>query len=120
MGDIYLEITVANLRDLEKQKEISFLVDTGATRAWIPKEIAEELEIEAIGEIPVELADGTIKELSYGHCIFDFGGEQAAGNIIIGPAGCEPLVGTHVLQDFRLIIDMEHHTISRGRAMRAK
>jgi len=61
MGDIYLETTLANLRDLEKQKEISFLVDTGATRAWIPREIAEELEI-----------------------------------------------------------DMEHHTISRGRAMRAK
>lgn len=37
-----------------------------------------------------------------------------------GPPGCEPLVGTHVLQDFRLIVDLERHEVTRGRAMRAK
>ena len=120
MVDIYLNINVANLNVLEKQKEVTFLVDTGATRAWISKDIAEELDIDPVATIPVELADGSIKKLKYGHCIFDFGGEQVAGNVIIGPKNCEPLVGTHVLQDFRIIIDMEKHTISRGRAMRAK
>lgn len=45
MGDIYLDLTVANIHDRERQKEISFLADTGATRAWLPKEAADELGI---------------------------------------------------------------------------
>ena len=120
MGDIYLELTIANIRDLERQKELSFLVDTGATRAWIPKKIADELDIQPAGTIPLELADGSIKELPYGFCLFDFGGETIAGNVVLGPPECEPIVGTHVLQDFRVIIDMERHTVSRARAMKAK
>lgn len=47
-------------------------------------------------------------------------GEIAAGNVVIGPQGCEPLVGSHVLQNFRLIVDLERHEVTRGRAMRAK
>ena len=120
MGDIYLELTIANIHNLEKQKVLSFLVDTGTSRAWIPREIADELDIETVGTIPVELADASVKSEEYGFCLFDFGGEKIAGNVIIGPPGCEPIVGTHVLQDFRVIIDLEHHTISRGRAMKTK
>lgn len=120
MGDLYLELTIANLHDMERQKEISFLVDTGATRAWISEKMANELGIEPAGTVQLELADGSIKELPYGFCFFDFGGERVAGNVVIGPPDCEPLVGTHVLQDFRLVIDMERHAVSRRRAMRAK
>ena len=120
MGDIYLELTIANLQNPERQKEISFSVDTGATRAWIPKKIADELGIQPAGTVPLELADGSIRELPYGFCLFAFDGETVAGNIVIGPPECEPIVGTHVLQDFRVIVDMERHTVSRGRAMKAK
>ncbi len=120
MGEIYLELTIANLHRPDRQKEVSFLVDTGATRAWIPETLASELDIRSAGSIPLELADGSIRELPYGFCLFDFGGETVAGNVVIGPPDCEPLVGTHVLQDFRVVIDMERHTVSRARAMRAK
>jgi clan AA aspartic protease len=120
MGDIFFELTIANIQDMERQQEVSFLVDTGSTRAWIPEEIADQLGIEPVGTVPLEMADGTIKKCQYGICLFNFGGETVAGNVIIGPRGSEPLVGTHVLQDFRVVIDMERHTISRSRAMRAK
>ncbi|MEW6368524.1 MAG: retroviral-like aspartic protease family protein [Acidobacteriota bacterium] len=120
MGDIYLELTVANIANLERQREISFLVDTGATRAWIPEAVAGELGIQPAGKIELELADGSVRELPYGFCLFSFGSETVAGNIVIGPPDCEPIVGTHVLQDFRLMIDMERHTVSRRRAMKAK
>lgn len=120
MGDICLELTVANINNREQQQEVSFFVDTGATRAWIPQEIAERLGIEKVGSVSLELANGSIKEYPYGLCIFEFGGEIVAGNVVIGPPGSEPLAGTHVLQDFRLIIDLSTHTISRSKAMRAK
>jgi len=120
VGDLYLELTVANIQDPERQQEISFLVDTGATRAWIPQTVADALGIQPAGTVMLEMADGSVREFPYGFCLFDFGGETVAGNVVIGPPECEPVVGTHVLQDFRLVIDMERHTISRGRAMRAK
>ncbi len=120
MGDVYLELTVANIHNFERNKVIDFLVDTGATRAWLPKHIADELGIEPAGSVSLELADGSITELPYGFCLFDFGGERIAGNVVIGPPECEPIVGTHVLQDLRLVIDMERHTVSRRRAMKAK
>ena len=128
MGDIYLELTIANVKDPERQQEIAFLVDTGATRAWVSEEIAEALGIEPAGTVPpsinsghrLELADGSITERPYGFCLFAYNGEIVAGNVVIGPPECEPLVGTHVLQDFRLIVDLDRHEVTRGRAMRAK
>jgi predicted aspartyl protease len=120
MGDIYLELTIANISDPTRQKGIPFLADTGATRAWIPKTIADELGIEVAGTVPLEMVDGNLREFPYGLCRFALDGEVIAGNVVIGSPEIEPLVGTHVLQDFRMVIDMEHHTISRGRALRAK
>lgn len=79
MGDICLEFTIANIHDLQRQKEISFLVDTGSTRAWIPNKIADELGIQPAGTVALELADGSIKELPYGFCLFDFGGNEWPG-----------------------------------------
>lgn len=120
MSDIFLKLAIANIKDPQRQKEISFLVDTGATRAWISQEIADAVGIKKIGTVPLELADGSIKELPYGLCLFIYDQETVAGNVVIGPPQCEPLLGTHVLQDFRMIVDLERHEIIRGRAMRAK
>ncbi len=105
MGDIYVNITVINDSNPEKRREVQFLADTGATRAWIPEEIAEELDIQPIGSVPLELADGSIQEYSYGLCKFKYEGELANGTVVIGSKGIEPIAGTHVLQDFRLIFD---------------
>ncbi len=120
MGDVYLDLTVINDSDPTKQMEIQFLADTGATRAWIPEEIARKLGIKSIGKIPMELANGKIHRLPYGLCKFEYEGEIVNGTVVIGPKGIEPLAGTHVLQDFRLVVDVTHHTIRRSRAMKAK
>lgn len=120
MGDIYLNLTVANLKNPARRQDVSFLVDTGATLTWLSKEIAEDLALEPIGNIPLELADGNVTEQPYGFCLFDYHGESMAGNVVIGTSGCEPLAGSHVLQDFRLVIDLRSHEITRAQAMRAK
>jgi predicted aspartyl protease len=120
VSEVYLELTVANIKDPARQQEVLFLVDTGATRAWVSREIAEAVGIEPVGTVPLESADGSVTERPYGLCLFAYDGEIAAGNVVIGPSRCEPLVGTHVLQDFRLIVDLERHEVTRGRAMRAK
>lgn len=120
MGDIYLDLTVMNDSDLEKQKQVQFLADTGATRAWIPKTLARELGIKAVGKVPLELANGRIQKYPYGLCKFEYAGELINGTVVIGPANIEPISGTHVLQDFRLVLDLAHHAVKRARAMKAK
>lgn len=120
MSEIYLTLTIVNIKDPERQQKVSFLVDTGAARAWISEEIAEAVGIEPAGTVPLELADGSITERPYGFCLFIYNGEMVAGNVVIGPPECEPLAGTHVLQDFRLIVDLERHEVTRRRALRAK
>lgn len=67
MGDIYLELTIANHQDLERQKDVSFLVNTGSIRSWISQEIASELGIKPVGTVQFELADGGVTELPYGY-----------------------------------------------------
>ena len=120
MSDLFLKLTVTNIRDTSRQREVEFLVDTGATRAWIPVEMAQALGVESAGTVPLELADGSVTERPYGFCLFVYNGETVAGNVVIGPSGSEPLVGTHVLQDFRMIVDLDRHEVTRRRAMRAK
>jgi predicted aspartyl protease len=120
MGDMYIELTIMNDSNFEKHRDIPFLVDTGATRAWIPQEVAAELGIQPVGQIPLELANGDIINYPYGLCKFEYEGELVNGTVIIGAKGIEPIAGTHVLQDFRLIIDLSRHTIQRARAMKAK
>ncbi len=100
--------------------EIQFLADTSATRASLPGEIAKKLGIKSVGRIPMELADGKVHRLPYGLCKFEYEGEIVNGTVVIGPKGIEPLAGTHVLQDFRLVVDVTHHAICRARAMKAK
>lgn len=120
MGDVYLDLTVINDSDPEKQMELQFLADTGATRAWIPSEVAKKLDIEAVGDVPLQLANGRVTKYPYGLCKFEYEGEIVNGTVVIGPKGIEPIAGTHVLQDFRLVVDVTRHTIRRARAMKAK
>jgi predicted aspartyl protease len=120
MSEIYLKLSLLNIGDPSRQQDVSFLVDTGATRAWIPQDIADAVGIAPAGTVPLELPDGSVTHRPYGFCLFAYDGEVVAGNVVIGPPGCEPLVGTHVLQDFRVIVDLERYEVTRGRAMRAK
>ncbi len=120
MSEIYLKLTVINIKDPTRQQEVNFLVDTGATRAWVSKEIADAVRIEPVGTVRLELAGGSVTDRLYGFCLLAYDGEVVAANVVIGPPGCEPLAGTHVLQDFRMVVDLDRHQVIRGGAMRAK
>lgn len=57
-NEFYQELIIANPQDLKKQMKVRFLVDTGASGTVIPLRIAEELDLQCVGEGLVELADG--------------------------------------------------------------
>jgi hypothetical protein len=116
--DVTIDITVINDSDPEKRRTVRFLADKGVTRAWIPEDMAVELDIQPIGRVPVELAEGAVQEYPYGLCKFEHEGELVNGTVVIGPEGIEPIAGTHLLQDLRLSVI--HRTVQQDRAMRAR
>jgi predicted aspartyl protease len=120
MEDVYIDVNVINDSDPQMHREVQFLADTGATRSWIPADVAKELNIQSVGTVPLELANGKIEKHPYGLCKFEYEGEIVNGTVVIGPKGIEAIAGTHLLQDFRLIVDVAHHTVIRARAMKAK
>lgn len=105
MGDIYLEFY--------RGYQVHPRLDSTRSRQGIWR-------LNPKSPVSLELADGTFKKYPYGFCLFDFSGERVSANVVIGPKNSEPIVGTHVLQDFRLVIDMEKHTVSCSRSMPAK
>jgi len=57
MGYVDVRATVGNPKGAPAQ-EIEFLVDTGAFHSAIPRDLADDLQLEPAGEISVTLADG--------------------------------------------------------------
>jgi clan AA aspartic protease len=55
----YQEAIIANPKNLRRQLTVRFLVDTGSSGTVIPREVAEKLKLECVGEGLVELADGS-------------------------------------------------------------
>jgi clan AA aspartic protease len=120
MGDMYLELLIANPQHPEQQQVVDFLIDTGATRTWILQELADILGLIPLRTLELTLADGSVKEFPAAPCLVDFGGEREVMTVVIGPPGSEPLVGNQLLQNFRLVVDLDTHTIARSQAPRAR
>ena len=83
---------------------IKALIDTGATTLILPKSVAEELGVEVLGEMDAELADGTIKRVSYGVVEIGLSGRRAPVLAAIVEGG-EVCVGVEVLERLGLAVD---------------
>lgn len=120
MGHVYVDFEVVNDRDPARRKRVKFLADSGASKAWVDRDTAEEVGIEEVAKGAVELADGRIVQKPYGFCKFVYRGEMVNGSAFIGARGSECLAGVLVLQELRLDLDLVHHRLVRTRAHKAK
>jgi predicted aspartyl protease len=60
-----------------------------------------------------ELADGTLKEYSFGLVQIEFMGEITAGRVIFGEPGAEPLLGVTALESVGIMVDSANKTLKR-------
>ena len=97
----------------EAAYEAVFLVDTGATDSLAPADELEKIGLSAEGKMAYELADGTVKEFSYGLARIEFMGETTAGRVIFGQPGCEPILGVTALESVGIIVDPTKKTLKR-------
>ena len=97
----------------KKAYEAVFLVDTGATDSMVPAQELEKIGVKKEGKMSYELANGQVKEYSFGLVKIEFMGETTAGRVIFGEPECEPLLGVTALESVGIVVDPTNKTLKR-------
>jgi clan AA aspartic protease len=102
MGRVHVDADLA----WEREETIRVLVDTGATYALVPEDLADRLGlVKSPRSVRVTLADGRERDLPFGTVLVRLEGREAAATVLIAPAGAEPLIGVEALEALGLSVD---------------
>lgn len=96
-----------------RTREIDAVVDTGAVMTLLPQDLVEDLGLEIIDRFIVQLADDQKIELPCAAGLnLTIAGRKMETDCLVGPPGCEPLVGQLVMERLDLICDPYNRTLS--------
>lgn len=125
MGEIVATVRLKNqgdrtlyeARKLRKQKirtaEVNAIVDTGAVMTLLPRELVEKLGLRAFDTLTVSLADDRKITLEKaGPLYLTICGRPMVTACLVGPLGCEPLIGQIVMEELDLIPDPRLRTLT--------
>jgi len=124
MGEVVVEVTVTNGRDLTRTKRSEALVDTGAYGLVLPLAWKDELgELEAVATVDLETADQRLIEADvWGPVWIQIEGFRRINSEVIfvemepGPNGYQPLLGYFVLEQSNVVVDrVSRRLVSRKR-----
>jgi len=103
MGIIFVDGIVSHKG---KEREIRFLVDSGASYSLLKKEVCEYLELEPIRKMEFILADGTKINREISECFIRFPFGSGHSPVIMGEEGDdENLLGSITLEILGLVLD---------------
>ncbi|HEY8694889.1 MAG TPA: retroviral-like aspartic protease family protein [Chloroflexota bacterium] len=107
MGTFNVAIEVGD-RDGSRWQSLEALVDTGATFTVIPREVWDEVGLQASHQLPFELGDGRRVELDLAEAQIRIDGQARIGYVVAGEANTMPLLGAITLETFLLAPDPVH------------
>jgi clan AA aspartic protease len=84
--------------------EVEALIDTGASRLVIPREVAERIGVKPIYKVKAELADGSVRDVDVGPVFVEIMGRGAPDWAAIMEDG-EVCVGAETLETLGLAVD---------------
>ncbi|NET32056.1 MAG: clan AA aspartic protease [Cyanothece sp. SIO1E1] len=113
MGLTQVTVKISSMDSSVGAYESVFLVDTGATDSLVPADELEKIGVGKLGKMSYELADGTVKEFSYGIVKIEFMGEITAGRVIFAESDAEPLLGVTALESVGILVDPANKTLKR-------
>jgi len=113
MGLTNVTTKLTSLQNPQKTYESLFLVDTGATDSMAPADELDKVGVKPEGKMSYELADGTIREFSFGLVKIEFMGETTAGRVIFAAPGTQPLLGVTALESVGIMVDPANKTLKR-------
>lgn len=124
MGKVTTTITITNQIDqtlaergfipAEQIRSITLhdvLVDTGATRLCLPKNIILDLGLPFQGEVDVKIATGVQKARIFKMLNLTVEGREGTFNCIELPEGSDPLLGLIPLEDLGLEPDLQNQKL---------
>lgn len=112
MGNFRVPMEIGPLSG-DRFRQITALVDTGATYTWIPRDVLDELGIQAEEEGPFILADG--REVTYpiASVRVRLNRRNRTTVAVFGEAGSEPLMGAVTMEEFGLAADPVNRRLIR-------
>ncbi len=125
MGEIRVNVRLENEADiflreagkLGRRKlralDIDAVVDTGAVMTLLPQDAVEALGVETRGSIVVQLANDQKIELPRTRGFrLTIAGRDMFTDCLVGPPGCEALIGQIVMERLDLIADPAKRTLT--------
>ncbi|MCX5797710.1 MAG: aspartyl protease family protein [Elusimicrobia bacterium] len=125
MGEIRARVRLENLGDRGafeagrlaeddiRVQDLEAIVDTGAMMTLLPQDLVEALGLKIFGKAVVSLADETRIELpTAGTLTLTVAGRTMHMDCLVGPPGCEPLIGQLVMEQLDLIADPGRRTLT--------
>jgi clan AA aspartic protease len=118
MGSVMTKLTLWNNSDLDKvaegsmrledvrTAELDALVDTGATQLVLPIDVCRRLGLRAGRTVPVLLADGTDRQMTYYTSLhISILGRDMSCDALAAPEGTTALIGQIPLEALDLVVD---------------
>lgn len=91
--------------DRRRAREVTALVDTGATWTTLPQDVVEAMGCARISERRVRLADGREETWPITIVLVTLEGQELPTICLIGPSGGPALLGAVTLEEFALSVD---------------
>jgi aspartyl protease family protein len=113
MGTFSVGVEVAGPRR-DRFQPVEALVDTGSTYTVLPRELLEELGVEAHHRGQFELADGTVVERDLGRTWIRFEGREELTLVVFGD---DALLGAVTLEEFNRAVDPIGQRLVQVRAL---
>ncbi len=117
MGYVDVQAILGNPKG-KPQREVDFLVDTGAFHSTIPKELADELHLEAAGEVAVTLADKRMVKAPISLAYMKLLDRESILPVVIIDVP-KPLLGTTALEGLGLKVDPVSGKLGHSRSFGA-
>ncbi len=131
MGEVRAQVTLRNEGDVLlfelgrlarskiRTEKISALVDTGAVMMLLPPDLVKRLGLRRLDKRIAELANAERVLLDRaGTVSLAIGGLEMKTDCLVGPPGCQPLIGQLVLEHLALMVDPKRRALVAGPCQR--
>ena len=105
MSTFTINATFRSPNDRQQSREVTALVDTGATWTMLPEDIVDALGCSPISERRIRLADGREEIWPITILLVELEGQELPTICLIGRRGGPALLGAVTLEEFALSVD---------------
>ena len=120
MASVNANVIISNPADRDRRWEGQFLVDTGATNSFVPRQHLEAIGLKSEAQRRYPLADGTEIRMDIAIARIELMGEIVGSTVLFGDENTEPLLGVTTLESLGIEINPLKEQLKKMPAMRLK